>query len=279
MSFGAPAPETQQPKSFVFSTENRERAERIIGKYPPGRQQSAVIPLLDLAQRQHENWLPRAAMDHVAELLEMPPIKVYEVASFYTMFNKAPVGRHFFQVCTTTPCWLVGSDEVLRAIRDKTGCRPGHASADGQVSVVEVECLGACVNAPMVQVNDDFYEDLDYDRTCALIDALRAGREVEAGSQIGRHGSEAQKGPTTMLGRRPKAAAAAEAAHPGEPTAAPQPEPVPATGEGPAPEDVAAQAEAHPEAHSGDVAPQKKGRPKTKAQPPGKVTPADEKGS
>lgn len=216
MSFGEPAPEHLQPASFAFTPENLERARQIIAKYPPGRQRSAVIPLLDLAQRQHDNWLPRAAMDAIADLLEVPRIRVYEVASFYTMFNKAPVGRHFVQVCTTTPCWLMGSNDVLRAIADKTGLKPGEASADGSFSVVEVECLGACVNAPMVQVNDDYFEDLDYDRTCALIDDLKSGARPKIGSQTGRHGSQAQAGPTSLQARRPGAAAPPPKSEPAE---------------------------------------------------------------
>ena len=182
--------------------------------------------MLDLAQRQHDNWLPLAAMNAVAEMLDMPRIRVYEVASFYTMFNKAPVGRHFVQVCTTTPCWLCGSDDVLRAIRDKTGLKPGQSDNDGDFTVVEVECLGACVNAPMVQVNDDYFEDLDYDRTVALIDALREGRKPDVGSQTGRPGSQASDGPTTLKALRPNgangAAAAAKTTPPAEKKSAPK---------------------------------------------------------
>jgi NADH-quinone oxidoreductase subunit E len=203
MTSGAVAPESIQPSSFAFTDENLALARRIIAKYPEGKQQSAVIPLLDIAQRQNGNWVPRAAMDYVADLLEMPRIKVYEVASFYTMFNRAPVGRHFLQVCTTTPCWLRGSDDVMRAIRDKTGCGNHQSSADGEFTVLEVECLGACVNAPMMQVNDDFYEDLDYDRTVALIEDLKAGNPPPMGSTIGRQGSEPVGGATTLAGHRP----------------------------------------------------------------------------
>ena len=175
MSFGAPAPNELQPESFEFTPENKKRAETIIARYPAGREQSAVIPLLDLAQRQNDNWLPRAAMDYVADMLGVPRIRAYEVASFYTMFNRAPVGRHLIQVCTTTPCWLCGSGDILRAIKEKTGLKPGEHDTDGAFSVVEVECLGACVNAPMVQINDDYFEDLDHDRMAAIIDALRRG--------------------------------------------------------------------------------------------------------
>ena len=200
MSFGAPAPDSAQPAAFEFSSENLDRAKAIISKYPEGRQQSALLPLLDLAQRQNDNWLPRAAMDYVAELLEIPPIRAYEVASFYTMFNKAPVGRHFVQVCTTTPCWLCGSNDLLKVIKDKTGASPGHTSEDGQFTVVEVECLGACVNAPMVQINDDYFEDLDIRRIGELIDTLARGETPKIGSQIGRKGSQALSGPTSLLG-------------------------------------------------------------------------------
>jgi len=201
MSHGAAA--VAQPEGFAFTEENRARVDRIIARYPEGKQASALLPLLDLAQRQHDNWLPRAAMDHVADLLGVPRIRAYEVATFYTMFNTAPVGRHLVQVCTTTPCWLCGSDDVLRAIRETTGAGSGETSDDGAFTIVEVECLGACVNAPMVQVNDDYYEDLDYDRTRALMEALKRGETPTVGSQIGRRGSEALAGATTMLDRAP----------------------------------------------------------------------------
>src|SRR4029077_17141728 len=136
----------------------------------------------DLAQRQHENWLPRAAMDHVAEILSMPPIRVYEVASFYAMFNLMPVGRHFFQICTTTPCWLRGSDAVVKACEKKLGITIGETTPDKLFTLAEVECVGGCVNAPIIQVNDDFYEDLDGPATEALIDALKRGQKPPIGS-------------------------------------------------------------------------------------------------
>jgi NADH-quinone oxidoreductase E subunit len=157
-----------------------------------------VLPLLDLAQRQHDNWLPRAAMDHVADLLGMPHIRVYEVATFYSMFNLRPVGRHFFQICTTTPCWLRGSDEVVRACERKLGIGIGETTPDGAFTLTEVECLGACVNAPIIQVNDDFYEDLDGPSTEALIDALRRGEKPPMGSVKGRQASAPEGGPTTL---------------------------------------------------------------------------------
>jgi len=188
----------EQPASFEFTPENFRRAEAHIAKYPPGRQASAVLPLLDLAQRQAGGWLPRAAMDYVAHLLRMAPIRVYEVGSFYTMFNLRPVGRYLLQACTTTPCWLRGSDEVVRACEGKLGIGIGETTADRLFTLVEVECLGACVNAPILQVNDDFYEDLDGPTTEALLDALRAGSPPPPGSVIGRHGSEAITGRTTL---------------------------------------------------------------------------------
>jgi NADH-quinone oxidoreductase subunit E len=190
----APAHQT----AFAFTPENLTKAKTVIAKYPEGRQASAVIPLLDLAQRQSGNWLPRAAMDYVARLLEMPPIKVFEVATFYTMFNLQPVGKNFIQVCTTTPCWLRGSDGIVKACRDKLGIGPGESTPDGQFTVTEVECLGACVNAPMVQINDDFYEDLSPEIMNKVLDDLKAGRKVAIGSQTGRRGSCAQTGPTSL---------------------------------------------------------------------------------
>jgi NADH-quinone oxidoreductase subunit E len=193
-----PAPPEQQPDSFAFTAENLERAKQLIAKYPPGRQASAVMPLLDLAQRQHRNWLPRAAMDAIAEMLEMPRIRVYEVATFYTMYNLAPVGEHFVQVCTTTPCWLRGSDEVVGACKRKLGVEMGETTADGKFTLIEVECLGACVNAPMMQINGDYYEDLTAESTTAVLDALAKGETPKTGPQSGRHTSEPAGGPTTL---------------------------------------------------------------------------------
>jgi len=191
-------PPVQQPDTFEFTPENVERARAHIAKYPPGREASAVLPLLDLAQRQMGGWVPRAAMDYVAGLLGMAPIRVYEVATFYTMFNLRPVGRYLLQVCTTTPCWLRGSDAVVAACEKKLGIGIGGKTEDGLFSMIEVECLGACVNAPILQVNDDFYEDLDGPASEALIDALRAGSPPPPGSVIGRHGSAPVGGKTTL---------------------------------------------------------------------------------
>jgi NADH-quinone oxidoreductase subunit E len=188
----------EQPKEFAFTQENLEKAQQIIAKYPPGRQQSAVMPLLDIAQRQCGNWLPRVAMDAVADMLGMPRIKAYEVATFYSMYNLKPVGKHFVQVCTTTPCWLVGSDGIVDACKKRLGIGFGETTPDGQFTLVEVECLGACVNAPMAQINDDYYEDLTPENTVALLDALAAGKPVKPGSQTGRCNSMAASGPTSL---------------------------------------------------------------------------------
>ena len=189
----------EQPESFRFSPENIERAKANIAKYPWGRQASAVLPLLWIAQEQNDGWLPRAAMDHVAEILGMAPIRVYEVATFYTMFNLRPVGRYHLQVCRTTPCWLRGADELTETCKRKLGIGLKGRTADGKFSLIEVECLGACVNAPVVQINDDFYEDLDAKKLEALLDALARGEKPKMGSQIGRQGSAPEGGPQVLL--------------------------------------------------------------------------------
>ena len=191
-------PPVTQPDSFEFTPENLERARAHIAKYPPSREASAVLPLLDLVQRQMGGWVPRVAMDYVAGLLGMPPIRVYEVATFYTMFQLRPVGRYLLQACTTTPCWLRGSDDVVAACEKKLGIGIGGTTEDGMFSLIEVECLGACVNAPILQVNDDFYEDLDGAATEALIDALREGKAPPPGSPNGRRGSAPAGGKTTL---------------------------------------------------------------------------------
>lgn len=199
MSHGvAPAGPFEQPASFEFSAENKAWADKIIARYPAGRQQSAIVPLLDIAQRQSGGWLPRAAMEYLADLLGMAVIRVYEVASFYTMFNMAPVGKHLVQVCTTTPCWLRGSDAVLAACKSRLGIDINQTTPDGQFSLMEVECLGACVNAPMIQVNDDFYEDLTAETTLKVLDALARGETPKTGPQIDRQTSCPEGGPTTL---------------------------------------------------------------------------------
>jgi NADH-quinone oxidoreductase E subunit len=200
MSTPVGAANFEQPASFNFTPENLEQAKAHIAKYPPGRQASAVLPLLWIAQYQNGGWLPKAAMDYIAELLAMAPIRVYEVATFYTMFNLRPVGRYLLQACTTTPCWLRGSDAVVEACERKLGIGMSGSTPDGLFTLVEVECLGACVNAPILQVNDDFYEDLDGPATETLLDALREGKPPPPGSVIGRHGSEPVTGLTALTG-------------------------------------------------------------------------------
>jgi NADH-quinone oxidoreductase E subunit len=187
--------------SFAFTPDNAAKAKALMAQYPDTRQASAVIALLYVAQAQAGGWLPRAAMDHVGEVLDMAPIRVYEVASFYTMFNLKPVGKHLLQVCTTTPCWLRGSDEVLATCKKVAGCDVGEISADGLFSVTEVECLGACVNAPMLQINNEhFYEDLDADSTRELIEALRRGETPKPGTRVARQTSAPIGGLTTLKG-------------------------------------------------------------------------------
>jgi NADH-quinone oxidoreductase E subunit len=178
-------------ESFSFTPEYMAKVNELIANYPPGRQASAVIGVLDLAQRQF-GWLSRAAMDEVARLLDMAPIRVYEIATFYTMFQLKPKGKYLLQVCTTTPCWLRGSEAVMKACQE---------AADGVTfSVQEVECLGACVNAPVVQINDDFYEDLDAGSTRRVLDAFRRGERPAPGPQIERQTSAPVGGPTTLKG-------------------------------------------------------------------------------
>lgn len=188
-----------EPASFEFTPKNLKEAQAIIAKYPAGRQQSAVMPLLALAQKQNNNWLPKVAMDYIAAILGMPPVKVYEVASFYTMYNLEPVGKNFVQVCTTTPCWLRGSDKIVEACEKKLGIKIGETTSDGQFTLREVECLGACVNAPMCQVtvagegleySDEYYEDLTPESVAQLIDKLAQGKRTKPGSQSGRRSSE-----------------------------------------------------------------------------------------
>ena len=194
----ANGPNGIQPESFAFSAENQALADAAIAKFPAGRQASAVLPLLDFAQRQSGGWLPRAAIEHVADRLGMAYIRVFEVASFYSMFNLAPVGRYLVQLCGTTPCWLRGADAVKAACEKKLAIGLGETTPDGQFTLVEVECLGACVNAPVVQVNDDYYEDLDASSVEALLDALSRGEAPPPGSRIGRQGSAPTGIPTTL---------------------------------------------------------------------------------
>ena len=187
----------QQPESFAFTPENLAWCEAQIAKYPPGKQASAVIPLLWKAQAQHDYWVPKAAIETVAAMLDMPMIRVLEVATFYTMFNLEPVGRHYIQMCGTTPCVLAGSDGIKAVLERRVGPQR-KVTADGLFSWLEVECLGACCNAPMVQINDDYYEDLTPENFEKLLDDLAAGRPVKIGPQNGRMTSEPEGGLTTL---------------------------------------------------------------------------------
>ena len=186
-----------QPASFEFTPENKAWAEKEIAKYPPGRQASAIIALLWRAQEQSGSWLPRPAIEAVAAMLDMPTIRALEVATFYSMFNLSPVGRFHVQLCGTTPCALGGAEAIKDVCRTRIG-ETGHVAADGAFSWVEVECLGACCNAPMVQINDDYYEDLTPENFARLLDDLEAGRPVKTGSQTGRVSSEPVGGLTAL---------------------------------------------------------------------------------
>ena len=188
----------QQPDTFVFDDTFDAEARKVIARYPEGKQASAVMPLLDLAQRQFGGWLPTAAMNHVADVLDMPAIRVYEVASFYTTYNLDPVGENFVQVCTTTPCALRGCAAILGACRDELGIDVGETTPDNKFTLREAECLGACVNAPMMQIGDEYYEDLDVESTKAVLKALRNGEMPEPGPQSDRKGSEPAGGLTTL---------------------------------------------------------------------------------
>ena len=187
-----------QPDSFAFSDENASWASGQIAKFPEGRQASAIIPLLWQAQKQ-EGWLSEPAIRTIADMLDMPHIRAMEVATFYTMFNLSPVGEHFVQLCGTTPCWLRGADDLKSVCRKMIG-EQGDITEDGKLSWLEVECLGACVNAPMVQINDDFYEDLTAENFEQLLDDLRNGKPVATGPQNSRHGSEPEGGLTVLKG-------------------------------------------------------------------------------
>ena len=178
---------------FEWSETNFLKVKKIIEKYPSGRKQSAVIPLLDLAQRQNKGWLNKKAMEKVAETLSMSFIRVLEVATFYSMFNLKPIGKNYIQICRTTPCWLRGSDKLLDIAKEVTGCSLGETSEDKKFTVVEVECLGACCNAPMVQINDDYFEDLNEDNFKRLLINLRDDKEISKGSQIGRLSSNPER--------------------------------------------------------------------------------------
>ena len=201
------APAHKEPDSFAFDAESEAKIATILKRYPEGKQASAVIPLLYVAQRQmgrltQSAWVPRVAMDVIADRLSMPPIRVYEVATFYFMFNMKPIGRHHLQLCGTTPCMLRGSDDVLRACKDAGGVKGvGDTSADGMFTLTEVECLGACVNAPILQIDDDYYEDLDYESTVKLLEAFKRGEKPKPGSAIGRMASAPAGEQSVLTGR------------------------------------------------------------------------------
>jgi len=183
----------QQPESFEFTKENKDAAEKILRKYPENRKKSAVMPFLYLAQRQNKNWIPLAAMKYIAKYLEMPYIKVYEVATFYTMYNLAPVGKYFVQVCTTSPCLIRGADKVVKICKEKISKEENTLSENKLCSWLEVECLGACVNAPMMQINNDYYEDLDEKNTIEIIDSLLADKPIKSKSFRNRTNSAPEK--------------------------------------------------------------------------------------
>ena len=182
-----------QPKEFKFSEENLKKVEQILRRYPEKNKKSAVMPLLYLAQRQNDNWIPLAAMKHIAKYLAMPYISVYEVATFYTMYNLAPVGKHFIQVCTTTPCLLRGADKIVKLCKENISQNENEISKKGNCSWMEVECLGACVSAPMVQINDDYYEDLDEKSTKEILISLINDKPLKPGSYRARKNTSPEK--------------------------------------------------------------------------------------
>ena len=188
-----------QPQSFIFSSENLKAKDIILKKYPEVRKKSAVMPLLNLAKKQNDGWIPLAAIQYIADLLEVPYIKVYEVATFYTMYNLAPVGKYFVQVCTTTPCAIRGSGKIVEACKKYISSKEGHLSEDKKSSWIEVECLGACVNAPMIQINEDYYEDLDAISAEKIFKSFKDDSLPKLGSQKGRKGSEPIKQRLTLL--------------------------------------------------------------------------------
>lgn len=190
--------ENRADMPWEFTAANKARADGIISNYPVGHQQAAAIPLLDLAQRQHGGWLPLAAMNYVAKYLDMAPMRIYEVATFYTMFNRTPVGKYHVQICTTTPCMLRDSDMVVKACKENLGIGLGETSADKMFTLTEVECLGACVNAPMMQINDAYYEDLKESDVHEILSDLKEGRTPKPGSRIDRYASEPITGLTSL---------------------------------------------------------------------------------
>jgi len=192
----------EQPDSFEFNGESLETAKKIILNYPTGKQQSAVMALLYIAQRQNNNWIPLSAMKYIAKMLDMPYIKVYEVATFYTMYNLAPVGDYFFQVCTTTPCMIRGAYKLVDVCKKKISEKESEITENGKSSWMEVECLGACVNAPMIQINDDYFEDLNEEKLEKIIDQINKNQKPKPGSYRGRLSSEPENIRKTLLGNK-----------------------------------------------------------------------------
>ena len=188
-----------QPENFEFTKESLEEAKNIIKKYPKDKQKSAVMPLLNIAQKQNDNWIPLSAMKYIGKFLEMPYIKVYEVATFYSMYNLSPVGKNFIQVCTTTPCMIRGASKIVEACKEKISENENELSNDKSCSWIEVECLGACINAPMMQINDDYYEDLNKEKALKILDQIILGKKPEPGSYRGRLNSEPENNRKTLL--------------------------------------------------------------------------------
>jgi len=192
-------PSKKQPENFEFNSASLEAANKIIKRYPKDKQQSAVMALLYIAQSQNENWVPLAAMKYIGKFLDMPYIKVYEVATFYTMYNLAPVGKHLIQVCTTTPCMIRGAYKLVEACKDKISEKENTLSKDKSCSWMEVECLGACVNAPMMQINNDYYEDLDKEKTLKILDKILNKETPKPGSYRGRVNNEPENNRKTLM--------------------------------------------------------------------------------
>ena len=188
-----------QPENFEFNSSSLEAANKIVSKYPKGKQQSAVMALLYIAQRQNDNWIPLEAMKYIAKFLKMPYIKVYEVATFYTMYNLSPVGKYFVQVCTTTPCMIRGANQLVEACKEKISENECELSNDKSCSWMEVECLGACVNAPMMQINDEYYEDLNKEKTLEILDTILKGDTPKGGSYRGRVNNEPENNRKTLM--------------------------------------------------------------------------------
>jgi len=191
-------PSKEQPQNFEFNSASLKAAKSIVAKYPKDKQQSAVMALLYMAQKQNSNWIPLAAMKYIGKFLDMPYIKVYEVATFYTMYNLAPVGKHFIQVCTTTPCMIRGAYKLVEACKEKISENENELSKDQSCSWMEVECLGACVNAPMMQINDNYYEDLDKEKTLKILNMILSGETPKPGSYRGRINNQPENNRKTL---------------------------------------------------------------------------------